>query len=358
MMHRFLNLSVLVATFCTFATVASAESRVIGYVPYWAQYSQFFAKDVRYNFLTHIHYGYMTPDASGAIALEDAGAQANFEEQVKMAKEKGVKILVSVGGPGKAEAMRAATSDDAVRMTFVKNIIGLVKQYGLDGIEIDWLPEATDKGAYTSLLQELAQAFSQESPRPLLTATLPWNESAIAGINPDALQGCDYVTVQTIDMMGESATVAEPNASTPVIAKAMKMWIGLGVDPSKLVPMVPFYGRSLKGATGLGSAFTGVGSGNEGVLNYRELMEKFDGPTYKVTFDEASQSEVAVSSEETIVFSGIPSVKSVATLVKDNNYGGVAAYDLSGDYDQWKVSLLVTIGSVLRPQVDYKAKQK
>jgi len=355
-MRQLLKLSVLTAI-CSLATMASAETRVIGYVPSWAQYTQFYAKDVQYNFLTHIHYGYMLPDASGAIAISDAGAQVNYEEQVKLAKEHGVKIVVSVGGPGNAEAMKAASAD-AVRATFVKNIVGLVKKDRLDGIEIDWLPEATDKGIYASLLKELAQAFAQESPKPILTATLPWSEDAAAGIDPDALAGCDYVTVQAMDLMDDSKTTLEPNTNISVTTKALSMWEGKGVPADKLVPVVPFYGRSFKGAKGLGTTFTGVGSGNEGVLNYKDLMEKFDGPAYKVTFDDASQSEVAVSADETIIFSGIPSVKAVATLVKGKNYGGVAAYDLSGDYPQWKVSLLVTIGHVLRPSIDYKAKQK
>ena len=87
-------------------------------------------------------------------------------------------------------------------------------------------------------------------------------------------------------------------------------------------------------------------------------MSKFDTPDYKVTFDSESQSELAVSKEEAIVFMGIPSVKAVAQQVKSEGMAGVAVYDLSQDHHEPIVSLLVTIGLQLRPEVNYKAKKK
>ena len=87
-------------------------------------------------------------------------------------------------------------------------------------------------------------------------------------------------------------------------------------------------------------------------------MGKFDSPEYKVTFDASSKSEVAVSDAETIVFMGIPSVKAVAQQVKSDGMAGVAVYDLSQDHHEPIVSLLVTIGLELRPQVNYKPKKK
>jgi hypothetical protein len=55
---------------------------------------------------------------------------------------------------------------------------------------------------------------------------------------------------------------------------------------------------------------------------------------------------------------GIPSVKAVAEQVKSEGMAGVAVYDLSQDHHEPIVSLLVTIGLQLRPEVNYKAKKK
>ena len=54
----------------------------------------------------------------------------------------------------------------------------------------------------------------------------------------------------------------------------------------------------------------------------------------------------------------MPSVKAVAEYVKSEGMSGVAVYDLSQDFHEPIVSLLVTIGLQLRPEVNYKATKK
>jgi hypothetical protein len=48
----------------------------------------------------------------------------------------------------------------------------------------------------------------------------------------------------------------------------------------------------------------------------------------------------------------------LATFVKDNDFGGIALYDIAGDHKEPIVSLLVTVGQVLRPAIKYNAKKK
>ena len=125
-----------------------------------------------------------------------------------------------------------------------------------------------------------------------------------------------------------------------------------------LIPIAPFYGKTFFKAKGLGSAHEGAGSGNDGVLPYKDILAKFGKKeAYNVSFDDASQSEVAVGAEECIVFNGVPSMQAIAKTVKDNGYGGVAAFDISGDHKEPIVSLLVSIGQILRPDVNYKKKK-
>ena len=50
-------------------------------------------------------------------------------------------------------------------------------------------------------------------------------------------------------------------------------------------------------------------------------------------------------------------MKAVAQQVKSEGMAGVAVYDLSQDHHEPIVSLLVTIGLQLRPEVNYKATQ-
>jgi hypothetical protein len=67
---------------------------------------------------------------------------------------------------------------------------------------------------------------------------------------------------------------------------------------------------------------------------------------------------LAVSAPKRLCSSGIPSVKAVAEDVKSEGFSGVAVYELDQDHHEPIVSLLVTIGLQLRPNVNYKATKK
>ena len=52
-----MNFKVIALALAMGAAVSAqaAADKVIGFYPYWSQYSQFYAKDIRYNLVTDIH---------------------------------------------------------------------------------------------------------------------------------------------------------------------------------------------------------------------------------------------------------------------------------------------------------------
>ena len=93
---------------CSAALLFAAEFQVGTYFPNWLQYSQFTPDDVRYEFLTHIHYGYFIPSEDGSsITNSDENDNPNFEKLASLSKEKKVSLTVNVGGVGNEEAMKA-----------------------------------------------------------------------------------------------------------------------------------------------------------------------------------------------------------------------------------------------------------
>ena len=226
-------------------------------------------------------------------------------------------------------------------------------QYGLAGIELDWMPaEEEEYASWGALVTVLADAGV------VVSATVAGSPDAAKLYPADALAKLATAMVMLTDQMSAEESSVKPNSDFSYAQEVLKAYAEAGISADKVVPVVPMYGKTFLGATGLGSSHQGSGSGNEGYLTYKELMNVFDTPDYQVTFDEATQSEVAVSSSETIVFNGIPSMKSLATFVKDNGFGGMALYDISGDHKAPVVSLLVTVGQVLRPEIKYNAKKK
>jgi len=337
----------LFVLFCS--TAIFAQDKVIVYFPHWAQYSQFKPANVRYNFVTEVRYGYLTPSGSDLLFADETDKD-NFLELVKLAKAAKVKISVAIGGLGSEEAMNEAYGAKELLQTAKK----FKDEYGIDAFELDGgMVSAED------LPKLLQMAADWASAGIAVSVAIPGEESLAAAISGADLSKIESFSLWFTDQTSASESQVKPNSNTSDNINILAAFANAGVSKDKLIPILPFYGKTFYKAKGLGSSHEGSGSGNEGVLPYKDILDKFkDTVTYKVSFDEQSKSEVAVSESETIVFNGIPSVKIIAEAVKANGYGGVAAFDISGDHMEPVVSLLVTMGQVLRPAVDYKAKKK
>jgi len=327
------------------ALVCAQEGRVIGYFPHWAQYSQFSPKDVRYNLLTEIRYGYVVPDGS-ELAFADDGKNV-FLDLAKRAKDARVKVTVSVGGLGNEAAMSNAYSSPE---DFVKAALAFKKKYGIDGFELDG--GATDASGVKSLVK-LANSLASEGVP--VSIAIPGEESLASALGD--VGKIEAVSLWFTDGASANDQSVKPNSDNEFNARVLSAFAST-VDKNKLIAIVPFYGKTFYRAKGLGSSHEGSGSGNDGALPYKNILEKFNKKdAYEVSFDESSKSEVAVSSEESIVFNGIPSMQAIAKEIKTQGYGGIAVFDLSGDHKEPIVSLLVTIGKELRPEIDYKKKK-
>ena len=351
-----MNLKLIVTTVAVACVAMSqaAADKVIGYFPYWSQYSQFYPKDIRYNTVTHIHYSALMPGEDGSLAFPDENDAPNYDSLAVMCAANNVNLVVSVGGMEAEGNLKAIASSDELLPKFVSNVKEWVDSHNAKGVELDWQNlTADDAGDYAKMVNALVDAFSGS-----IVASTMYPYVAMEPYTAEVMNKLSYVNVFMPDQMNEDNSSLVPNQGGKFIAETLEKAAGAGIQKDLLNPVVYFYGKSFLGATGFGSSHNGTGSGNEGYLPYKELMGKFDTPDYKVSFDSDSQSEIAVSKEEAIVFMGIPSVKAVAENVKNNGYSGVAVYDLSQDHHEPIVSILVTIGLELRPEVNYKPAKK
>jgi GH18 family chitinase len=341
-MKKFLFLVFFAAAFAF-----AASPKVIGYFPSWVQYSQFAPSDVRYGFLSDIRYCCLVPNGSGLL-FADESDRANFIELVKLSKVNNVRIFASVGGIGNEVAMLGVSAKD-----FEQAAKAFVKEYGIDGFELD--------GGATNLngAKKIAELAGSLANAGLVVSIAIQGEASFAQAIPTSIASrLDAVSLWFTDQMSASESIVKPNSNTTDNIKTLAAFAGAGIPKEKLIAIVPLYGKSFEGAKSLGSSFTGIGSGNEGILQYKGLMDKFKNVNaYKVNLDDASQSEVAVNEYEIIVFNGIPSMQAMAIAVKDNGYGGLAVFDVSGDHKEPIISLLVSIGQILRPDVNYKRKK-
>ena len=90
-----------------------------------------------------------------------------------------LKLLLSIGGWSYSGNFRAI-SDSSKRTRFIESSIGLLKDYGFDGLDVDWeYPESSsDAQTYVELLRGLRHALDEyaqrvNQPRFLLTIAAP-----------------------------------------------------------------------------------------------------------------------------------------------------------------------------------------
>jgi GH18 family chitinase len=229
------GLVALVMSGCGSAAAPSSdepeEFRVIGYVTDKGAT----AGDDQLRQLTHLNYAFALPQADGTLV--ELANPWKLEGYVAAAHQHGVRVLISVGGWGWDEQFEQLAASDAARGTFVREVVGLVEELGLDGADIDW--EYPDRGAsseaFTALMTELRDALP---PGTLLTAAV-----AALGRNADGVAADVFPLVDFLNVMAYDGGEAGGHASMAYAQDALAYWADRGLPADQTVLGVPFYAR-------------------------------------------------------------------------------------------------------------------
>jgi chitinase len=331
------------------ASASEGKKVLMGYYPNWSHYNGFTAEKIPFDYLTHLLYAFYITDNSGNLSNSDPLDAPNFKEVIRLGHEKGVKILVSIGGASQSASFPLVAASAANRANFIKNCIKLAEETNLDGIDIDWeYPLEGDGENQLKLHREMRAALDKLPRKVLFTAAVPPTDWWAHWSQDESFRLLDYVNVMTYDFMGTWEKNVIPNCSMNQTKTALEYFEKRGVPRSKLVPGAAFYGKSFDAAKGMGDVHEGKGSGNDGIWMWKDLLVQLQSAPYKVGWDEKTQSEYAIGNEETIVFNGIPSQRVLGEFVRGSDYPGVMLWDLNGDVPDTKRSLLVALYRGLR----------
>lgn len=304
------------------AIAASRESKVVvAYVTSWSEVMP----DPQY--MTHINYAF------GHVNESFNGVKIDNEERLRqivdLRKQKPeLKVLLSIGGWGSGRFSEMAANDE-YRRAFAADCDRVVKEFALDGIDIDWeyptssmanissSPDDTEN--FTLLMQDIRAAIGNEKELTLATVA-----SARYIDFKAILPSVDFVNIMAYDMASapkhHSALYPSGHSGDITSDGAVTAHLKAGVPPSKLVMGMPFYGR-----------------GGDGYPSFQDYNKVGNTDTqYTEKWDEMAQVPYLADKNDTLVF-GFENPRSLAIkcqYILDKDLLGGMYWDYSGDNEQ------------------------
>ena len=301
---------------------ASRDSKVVvAYVTSWSEVMP----DPQY--MTHINYAF------GHVNESFNGVKIDNEERLRqivdLRKQKPeLKVLLSIGGWGSGRFSEMAANDE-YRRAFAADCDRVVKEFALDGIDIDWeyptssmanissSPDDTEN--FTLLMQDIRAAIGNEKELTLAPVA-----SARYIDFKAILPSVDFVNIMAYDMASapkhHSALYPSGHSGDITSDGAVTAHLKAGVPPSKLVMGMPFYGR-----------------GGDGYPSFQDYNKVGNTDTqYTEKWDEVAQVPYLADKNDTLVF-GFENPRSLAIkcqYILDKDLLGGMYWDYSGDNEQ------------------------
>lgn len=195
--------------------------------------------------LTHVIYSFLIPQEDGSLVPLEKPDQ--LKELVAQAHSDGSKVFIALGGwsyQGKplVTVFESVASSDEKRSLLVKNVCSLLKEYDLDGVELDWEhPSQSSIENYEKLVVELKSALDKDGKE--LTAALNGAWSTTAGpevsklMTDTCLDSFSFINVMAYDMNNAE------HSPLWFAETSVNYWLNRGVPAEKIILGMPLYAR-------------------------------------------------------------------------------------------------------------------
>ena len=217
--------------------------------------------------LTHINYAFVNVKDSMAFLTNLKTDSTNFRLLNGLKKiNPDLKIVISIGGWSWSENFSDAVLTPTSRKLFAKSSVDIVRQYNLDGVDIDWEYPAMrgeegnvyrpeDKQNFTLMFREIrAELDKLEAERGrkyLLTAAVGGSKSFVNNTEmAEVAKILDYILIMTYDYGGKTVahhTNLYPSKGMENSSSAHKSVMDFmegGVPAHKIGLGAAFYGKS------------------------------------------------------------------------------------------------------------------
>lgn len=241
--------------FFSFQFVTVANTKVVGYLPaYKGLIENTNPKQLQQ--VTHLNIAFLNPDKSGMFynkeqftctytKFQQLLSKQELIKTIQLAQQEGVLVSFSIGGaiiPQCGGDWRALLLPNN-RKLIVENIIKLVDEFNLDGIDIDLesqlLTSIINDGNFVSFIQDLSKGLKHRDK--LLSAA---TGSYIGGMMPiESLPYFEYVSLMSYDAIGPTwGNAGVEHATFEQAQRDIKLWLDRGLTKEQLILGLPFYG--------------------------------------------------------------------------------------------------------------------
>ncbi|KAH6959838.1 glycoside hydrolase superfamily [Ilyonectria sp. MPI-CAGE-AT-0026] len=337
----------------------------------WGIYQRdYHPQDLPASHLTHILYAFLNVQADGTVYTEDtyADLENHYDgdswvegndnaygciKQLYLLKKanRKLKVMLSIGGWTWSTNFAAVASSTTTRATFAKSAVTLMKDWGFDGVDIDWEYPANEDDATNMVLllkavrdelDSYAVEFASDHHFQLSIAAPAGFEHYSKLHLADLGRILDYINLMAYDYAGSWSTHTghnanlyandeEPDATPFNTDDAVRAYLDASVPAEKLVLGMPIYGRSFQGTAGLGESFVDVGSGSweKGVWDYSALPKDGAVPD----FDPVAHAYYSydATTRELISFDPPEAVQQKVSYLKQLGLGGAMFWEASAD---------------------------
>jgi chitinase len=309
--------------------------------------------------LTHINYAFVNVKDSLAVLTNLQTDSTNFRKlnELKLINPD-LKILISIGGWAWSENFSDAVLTETSRRKFAKSSVDIIRQFKLDGVDIDWeypgmrgeegnIYRPEDKENFTlmfkALREELDNLGQERGTRYLLTAAVGASKSFIEHTDMGAVAPyMDYVLIMTYDYGGRNGTVGhhtnlyadrkDPDMSSA--DRSIRNFVAAGLPASKIGLGIAFYGKGWEAEStannGLGQKRVKSVQGG-GYTKLKDTMINQNG--YVKYYDKRAKAPYLfnASTKVLITYDDEKSVNDKCKYVKKNKLAGVFFWEYFSD---------------------------
>ncbi len=277
--------------------------KVVGYFPSYRNPAT--TPDAKFRMTNVVNYAFFTVTNSSGLTLN---SPSTFAAVVAKAKANNAKVFMSINGS--TTDFSASTLTAAARNTLIKTIMNNVRQYQLNGVDMDWeFPSTADNThtQFTALMKELSDSCHLDGKYYLTAAITP---GKYAGSYRDAIETVVFGYVDWFNVMVyddfSTTTPYRHHADMNFTNVSLNYWLNTRAMPSsKFVLGLPGYGRP-SGITQTGTIFT-----------YSGILGQGGSPLS----DSAVVTAGAYPTPYTVYYNGLPTIKRKAITARQRGAG-------------------------------------